>query len=177
MPDAPEELLTTRRFRVVRQTEPDRDGQPHAREYLVHPGAATILPIFSDGRVLMIRNRRIAVGGTLLELPAGTLDPGEPPATTAHRELIEETGYRAEELKLLCEFHTSPGILSERMYLYLATGLTAGAAALEPGEQIETVIYSWDEALAMVDRGEVHDGKSLVGLMFYDRILRKLNDQ
>lgn len=168
-----QELLVTRRFRVVCQNEPDANGQMRPREYLVHPGAVTIIPLLADGGVVLIRNRRVAVGVTLVELPAGTLDPGESPEQTARRELIEETGYRASHFKLLCEFHTSPGVLSERMYLFLATGLSEGQAAPEPGEKIEPFVLSWQDAMAMVDRGEIHDGKTLAGLMFYDRILRK----
>ena len=133
MAEPPEVLLVSRRFSVVRQDEGGRDGRTLAREYIVHPGAVTILPLFANGRVLLIRNRRIAVGATLVELPAGTLDPGESPRATAERELIEETGYRAELFEWLCEFHTSPGILSERMHLFLATGLSPGDAAPEPG--------------------------------------------
>ena len=91
---------------------------------------------------------------TLIELPAGTLEPGEDPAETARRELIEETGYRAESVLLLSEFFMSPGILNERMRLFLATGLTAGDTAREPGENIQNLVVSWEEALAMVARSK-----------------------
>ena len=170
MNQAVEDLLTTRRFKVVRQYEPDASGQMRPREYVAHPGAVTIIPLLADGRVVLIRNRRVAVGATLVELPAGTIDPGEQPEQTARRELTEETGYRGRNFKLLCEFHTSPGILSERMFLYLATDLEEGVAALEPGEKIEPWVVPWADAMAMVDRGEIHDGKTLVGLMLYERM-------
>ena len=165
----PEEILVTRRFRVVRQTQLGPDGKLHIRESVQHPGAVTILPLFDDGRVCLIRNYRVAVEKTLVELPAGTLEPGENPATTASRELIEETGYRAASLEKLCEFYMSPGILNERMHLYLARGLQPGPSALEPGEQIETWVVPWHEAMRMVFDGTIQDAKTLVGLLYFDR--------
>jgi ADP-ribose pyrophosphatase len=112
MPDHTEELLATRRFRVVRHVQTGADGREHVKETIQHPGAVAILPLLDDDRVCLIHNFRIAVGKTLIELPAGTLEPGEDPAATASRELIEETGYRGERLEKLCEFSMSPGITS-----------------------------------------------------------------
>lgn len=166
--DEPELLLKTGRFDVVRLRYRTADGSVHAREVARHPGAVTILPLLDDGRVCLIRNYRVAVDQTLIELPAGTLEPGEEPAATARRELEEETGYRAAEVRQLCEFYMSPGVLSERMVLFLATGLTGGPARLEGGEQIEPFVVSWDEAMALIERGEIRDSKTLVGLLWYD---------
>lgn len=162
-------LLKTRRFDVVRLSYQSADGQTHQREVARHPGAVTILPLLDDGRVCLIRNYRVAVGQTLIELPAGTLEPGEEPLATAHRELEEETGYRAASVEKLNEFFMSPGILSERMLLFLATGLTAGPSRLEAGEQIENLIVSWTDAIRLVERGEIQDAKTLVALLWYDR--------
>lgn len=164
-----EVLLKAGRFDVIRLSYRSPDGAMHTREVARHPGAVTILPILDDGRVCLIRNYRVAVDQTLIELPAGTLEPGEAPATTAARELEEETGYRAAHVRELCEFFMSPGILSERMVLFLATGLTPGPARLEGGEQIEPCVMTWLEAMSLVERGEVRDAKTLVGLLWYDR--------
>ena len=119
MDTPPEELLRTRRFRVVRHTALGRDGLPHTKETVQHPGAVAVLPILDDGRVCLIRNYRVAVDKTLIEVPAGTLEPGEDPAETARRELAEETGFRAKSIEKLRAFNMSPGILNERMHLYL----------------------------------------------------------
>src|SRR5688572_14649987 len=113
-------LLTARKFRVKLRIQTTSDGRTHEREIVVHSGAVTILPILPDGRICLIRNFRVAVDQSLIELPAGTLEPNEDPTKTAHRELIEETGYRAGRLERLCEFYMSPGILSERMIVYTA---------------------------------------------------------
>lgn len=169
-----EVLLSTNRFRVVRRTRTDSAGKSHAREIIEHPGAVTILPLLPDGRVCLIRNYRMAIGQTLVELPAGTLTPGEDPMAAAHRELAEETGYQAESMRHLCSFWMSPGILQERMHLYLATGLQAGRTALEEGEEIQPLIVPWQEALAMTHDGRIQDAKTLVGLLFFDPLR---NDQ
>jgi ADP-ribose pyrophosphatase len=169
MTTPPEELLRTRRFRVVRHTEKGSDGKLHTKETVQHPGAVAILPIFDDGRICLIRNYRVAVDKTLIELPAGTLEPNEDPAETAARELIEETGYRAATIEKLREFTMSPGILNERMHLFVARGLQPGPTALEPGEKIETLVVTWDEAMRMVQDGTIEDAKTLVGLLDFDR--------
>lgn len=168
MTKPPEVLLVARRFRVLRHEVPAPDGKIHIRETIEHPGAVAILPLVDDGHVCLIRNYRVAVGKTLIELPAGTLEPGEDTAATAARELIEETGYRAATVEKLREFTMSPGILNERMYLYLARGLEPGPTALEGGEQIESLVVSWSEAMTMVRDGTIEDAKTLVGLMYYD---------
>ena len=173
MATEPEELLVTRRFRVIRQVQKTPDGKLHVRETVQHPGAVTILPLVDEGHVCLIRNYRVAVSATLLELPAGTLEPGEDPAVTAGRELIEETGYRAGTIEKLCEFYMSPGILNERMHLYLARDLALGETALEPGEDIETLVVTWADALRMACDGTIQDAKTLVGLFFYDRLRQK----
>ena len=168
-----EVLLTSRKFRVVRmvQTEPGRKGARPRRG--APSGAVVLLPLLDDGRICLIRNYRASVAQTLLELPAGTLDPGEEPAATASRELIEETGYRAARLELLRTFYASPGVLDERMYLYLATGLTPGPPAREPGEEITNALFTLDEVMPMVRDGRIQDGKTLVALLDYYVFRRK----
>jgi ADP-ribose pyrophosphatase len=167
-------LLAASRFRVVRRTRTDSAGKVLAREIIEHPGAVTILPLLADGSVCLIRNFRMAVGQTLVELPAGTLSPGENPLAAAHRELAEETGYTADSMRHLHSFWMSPGILQERMHLYLATGLKAGKAALEEGEEIQPLIVPWQEALAMTRDGRIQDAKTLVGILLFDPLW---NDQ
>jgi ADP-ribose pyrophosphatase len=168
----PEVLLVTQRFKVVRHTQTDTDGRVHIRETVQHPGAVTVLPILTDGQICLIRNHRVAVNRTLIELPAGTLEVGEDPRHTAERELIEETGYRAKKMERLTEFFMSPGILNERMHLFVATGLEPGPTAREAGEEIENLIVPWQEAIQMALDGTIQDAKTLVGLLFYDHRLR-----
>src|SRR4051794_39236914 len=170
---SPETLLTTSKFRVVRETIQTPSGRTKTREIVRHPGACVIVPLLDDGRVCLIRNWRVAVNQTLIELPAGTLEPPEPPAVTAQRELIEETGYRATKIEYLHAFFLSPGILDEKMHLYLATGLTEGQTAREEGEEIENWLVPWNEAVEMVFRGEIKDAKTIVGLLWVDRLRRE----
>ncbi len=172
LPSDSEFLLETRRFSVVRQQRKLASGQTIVRETVQHPGSVVIVPILADGSVCLLRNYRLAVGATLIELPAGTLDRDEPLAVTAARELAEETGYSAARLDRLAELLMSPGILNERMHLFVATGLTPGATALEPGEEIETFVVGWQDALKLIDDGQIQDAKTVAALLLYDRIQR-----
>jgi ADP-ribose diphosphatase len=166
---AREPLLVTNRFSVVEVDRETSDGQMRTRAVVRHPGAVTVIPMIDDDHVCLIRNFRVSVDQTLIELPAGTLEPPEPPIQAAHRELREETGYQAGTMKELHSFYLSPGILDERMHLYVATDLKEVGAAREPGEEIENMIVTWDEALRMVDSCEIQDAKTIVGLLMYDR--------
>lgn len=157
-------LLRTSRFSVNALELVDANGQPISREVIRHPGAVVLLPRLDDGRIVLIENHRHTVGETLLELPAGTIDPGETPEQTATRELTEETGYTAAKLEKLHEFYSCPGICDERMHLYLATELTAGEPDREATEEIENRIVRQDEIAGLIASGAVRDAKTLVGL-------------
>ncbi len=169
MSDRQQTLLKTRRFNVVECTVTRADGREASCQFVEHPGAVAILPMVDDDHLCLIRNHRLTVRKTLVELPAGTREPGEPPLETARRELIEETGYRAAQFVELPGFYPSPGVLNERMHVFLATELTPGEPAREANEQIENLVVPWDDALAMIDRGEIEDGKTIVAILAYDR--------
>lgn len=171
MPAESEVLLVAARFKVVREFQQTSAGA-RPREIVRHPGAVVVLPLLDDGRVCLIRNFRISVNQTLIELPAGTLEPGEEPIQNAERELIEETGYRAAKLQKLHAFYLSPGILDERMHLFLATGLSPGETAREVGEEIDNLVVPWEEAVQMAVDGRIQDAKSIVGLLLVDRMLK-----
>jgi len=163
-------LLTTSRFDVVERTSQTDTGQTIRRQVVKHPGAVTIIPMVDEDHVCLIHNYRISVNETLIELPAGTLEPDEAPERTAHRELIEETGYEAKSIERLHGFFLSPGILDEWMQLYLATDLNLGPAAREAGEQIENMVVPWDQAMQLVREQKIHDAKTIVGLLYYDQL-------
>lgn len=149
---------------------PTVSGGTEVKEYVSHPGAVVILPMLDDGSVCLIKNWRYSAGKVLWELPAGTLEPGEPPEPAARRELQEETGYMAHECRLLHEFWASPGVYGEKMWLYLAQGLTQGPQQLDPTEQIEPVVLPWAEAVQMALQGTIQDAKTLIGILLWDRV-------
>ena len=167
-----ETLLVTSRFRVDRVFHETRNGELHERAIVRHPGAVTILPMVDEHHVCLIRNFRISVEQTLIELPAGTREANETPEKTAARELVEETGYRAERWSELTTFYTSPGIMDERMHLFVAEDLEQANAALEPGEEIENLVVTWNNAMEMVFDGTIRDAKSIAGLLYFDRLRR-----
>lgn len=167
-----EHLLTAQRFKVERLQERDKDGKIRAREVVRHSGAVTVLPIVDEKHICLIRSWRVAVEETLIEIPAGTLEPNEDPAECARRELIEETGYRAGKIEFVQSFFLSPGILDEKMHLFMAKDLTPGETALEPGERIENWIMTWDEALELARTGKIRDSKTLTGLLLCRELLR-----
>ena len=160
-------LLTTRLFSVEHRVYPRPDREPLRRDVVVHPGAVVILPVLDDRRVVMIRNYRHAVERELWELPAGTLEPNEEPIDTARRELEEETGYRAGKILPLMEFYTSPGILTERMYAFVATDLTSVGQKLQGGEQIVVEVVELADLRRSLIRGELCDGKTIAVLGRY----------
>ncbi|MBI5866343.1 MAG: NUDIX hydrolase [Planctomycetes bacterium] len=167
-----EQVYQGRKFVLERQVQPLADGRVHIYEVIRHPGAAVILPVADDGRIILISNYRVAAEAELLELPAGTIDPPESPLTCARRELAEETGYRAERFEPLVSFFASPGISTERMHVFLAAGLTRGETALETGERIRTQPMKYDAALAAIRDGRIMDGKTIAALLYYDRFVR-----
>jgi ADP-ribose pyrophosphatase len=143
----------------------DEGGRETVREFVVHPGGVAILAHPSPGEILFVEQYRYPVGETLIELPAGTLEPGEDPLRTAHRELEEETGYRAERMNLVASYYTTPGFTSELMYFYQAGDLTSGAQRLEDDESIEVVVLRREQAMEMMRNGRIRDAKTLIGLL------------
>jgi len=143
------------------------DGRRGAFEIVRHPGGAAVLPILDDGRVLLIRQFRPAVDASILELPAGKLDPGEAPRDCAARELEEETGYRAARLEPLGQMWTAVGFCDELLHLFVARDLSPGERATEPDEFIELTPLPLGEALALLQRGEIRDGKTQLALLLY----------
>lgn len=154
-----------RRFDFEIVAYPGPDGATIRREVVRHPGAVLILPVHDDGAVTLIRNFRIAVGERLYELPAGTLEPPEPPRDCAARELLEEAGLSARSIEPLIDFYTTPGLTDERMHAFIATGLSASSQRLEPDEQIEVHTVPADEALRMIADGRILDAKSILALL------------
>jgi len=143
------------------------EGKTVEREIVVHPGAVTILGLLDDQRVVMIRNHRWTVGKKLWELPAGTLEAGEDPKVCAGRELIEETGYEAAQIEPLVDFYTSPGILTEWMHTYVATGLKHVGQNLEETERIDVEPVEVDRLIEMTKNGEITDGKTMATILYW----------
>ncbi|MFN3200278.1 MAG: NUDIX hydrolase [Bradymonadia bacterium] len=167
-PSPPEgETVFTGRRITIQKVQIDTEEGPVDRDLVLHPGSVVLLPITDDGRVVLIKNRRYAVGGDLLEVPAGTLEIGEDPYDAAGRELTEETGYTAARIERLGTFYPSPGTCTEQMHTWLATGLTAGEQSLDVGESITVVHFTLAEIADMMRRGAIHDGKTLAVLGLY----------
>jgi len=144
------------------------NGKTHDREMVMHSGSIVILPIFDDGTAALVRQYRHAAGKELLELAAGGIEEGEDPETGAARELEEEIGVTAEKLELLCSVYVSPGFLSEKMHIYLATSLTEVGQKLEGDEDLTIERYSFDELHEMIRNGEIEDAKTIVGITMAD---------
>jgi 8-oxo-dGTP pyrophosphatase MutT (NUDIX family) len=141
------------------------NGETADLEIVHHPGGAAIVAIDAGERVCLLRQFRHAAGGWIWELPAGRLEPREPPPETARRELVEEAGCTAEHWQELGVILSSPGVFTERIHLYMAHGLTACAAAHEQHEVIEVHWIALQEAVAMAQDGRINDAKSIIGLL------------
>jgi ADP-ribose pyrophosphatase len=166
-------IFRGRKFDVALQPIVRSDGTRAERELVIHPGAVALVPMVDSGHVCLVENERFAVGKTLLEVPAGTIDPGESPESTAERELVEETGYRAGRIERIRDWYVSPGFLTERMFLFLCEDLTPGPTQLEPDERLRPVVVAWDDALAMASDGRIEDAKSLIALFLCDQLRKR----
>lgn len=158
-------------FGIRRDELVEPGGVRTTREMITHSGSVVVLPILSDGRVILIRQYRHAARQFLWELVAGRIDEGESPRKAAARELIEETGYRAERFQIFLDFFPTPGFLEERMFILLARGLAEGIAQPEEDEQIESRAYSQKELEQMIQKRIIRDGKTIAGLLYYFRFL------
>lgn len=160
-------LLESRKFLVERREYPRSGEKPVVRDIVVHPGAVVVLPVLDDGRIVLIHQHRHAVETDLIELPAGTIEPDEPPIETARRELVEETGYKAETMEPFIEFFTSPGVLTERMYSFIARGLTFVGQDLGPTERITVEPLPPHDVRTRLIANDIQDGKSIAVLTTY----------
>jgi ADP-ribose pyrophosphatase len=157
----------------IRKLDVTRDtGQTHPHHVVLAPDAGVILPLLDEQTVILIRNRRAAVGQTLWELPAGTFESGEDPAVCAARELIEETGYRAKTLTSLFDLYPSPGLCTEMMHLFLARDLEHVGQDLDDAEQITVEALSLDRSIQMVRDNTIRDGKTIAALLYYLMFIR-----
>jgi ADP-ribose pyrophosphatase len=167
-----ETVYVGRRIRVEVNTLHTPDGQTIRRDAIRHPGAVVILPVLDTERVVLLRNFRFMVGDTLWEVPAGTVEPNEPLEACARRELLEETGYAAAKWRSLGYFYASPGVLDEKLHLFVAEELTPGPAKPEPDEQLEPVIVPLADAIKMCLDGTIRDAKTVMSLLLWERMTR-----
>ena len=166
---ASEDVFEGKLLHVKRDTVRLPDGKTATREYIAHPGAVMIIPRLPDGTLIMERQFRYPLGRIFIEFPAGKIDPGEDPATTAARELLEETGYTAERWSHIGTLHPLITYSTERIEIYTADALTFVGAKLDAGEFIEIFSATLDEALAWIDRGKLTDVKTMLGLLLLSR--------
>ncbi|MBA1337069.1 MAG: ADP-ribose pyrophosphatase [Firmicutes bacterium] len=141
------------------------NGNTATREIVEHPGAVCIAAVKDDNTLIFVKQYRKAVEDMLLELPAGKLEDGEEPEECARRELMEETGYRADRVNYMFSFYTSPGFANEAMHLFYASGLQPGCDNQDDDEMVEVVEIGMDKALEMAVSGEIMDAKTLVGVL------------
>ncbi|MCA1645457.1 MAG: NUDIX hydrolase [Chloroflexi bacterium] len=158
--------VVTLRLKYVRQP----DGRARLREIVEHAPGAAVVAVDPHGQVLLVRQPRPAVNASLLELPAGLVEPGEQPIDCARRELAEETGFAAERLEPLVRFYTSPGFSTELIHIFVARGLHESAVEPDPEEEIELVRMPLEQAITQVLRVELSDAKTVAGLLAYARL-------
>jgi len=161
---------TGRKIQVAVETHITPSGETVTRDVILHPGAVVILPVLDAEHIVLLRNHRFAIDETLWEVPAGTLESGEPIEACARRELREETGYTAAKWQSLGYLYASPGVLSEKLHLFIAEELTAGQATPEPGEELEAVTVKFAKAIQMVLDGEIKDAKTVTLLLRWEKL-------
>lgn len=161
---ASETVYSGRVFNVTCDTI-EEDKHSYKREVVRHHGSAVIIPVFDDGTVALVQQYRHPAVKYLIEAPAGTLNEGEDPAAGATRELEEELGVVATRMEKLSEFFVSPGFLEEKMWVFLATGLSETQQNLDEDEIIDIVRVPFTQALEMIQDGAIEDAKTIIGLL------------
>lgn len=165
------QLEGTKYMTVKRDKVMLSNGRAAEREYIVHPGAVLIIPMLDDGRLVMERQFRYPLHQVFIEFPAGKIDPNEDPLLTGQRELLEETGYVANEWIYLAAQHPCIGYSDEIIHIYLARGLTAGQHQRDADELLQIFDASLPECLEMIRRGEITDGKTIIALFWLEKYL------
>lgn len=161
-------------FRITEDRAVDaKTGFRIRRAVVRHVGSAVMMAVDGRRRILLVRQYRLPADGYLWELPAGRLDPGETPLQAAKRELAEETGFHARSWKKLVSFWASPGYVQERMTIFVATGLMAGAATPMEDERIETRWFTRRELGSMIRAGRLQDGKTIAGFLLWEKSLAR----
>lgn len=160
-------------FGVRRDEVLEPTGVVARREVITHPGSVVVLPVLSDGGIVMVRQYRHATRQFLWELVAGRKEPEETPEEGAARELVEETGYRARKFRVFLDVFPTPGFLEERMFILLAQGLTKGRATPEEDEKITTRVFTPAKLLQMIHGRKLRDAKSIAALLYYFRFLAR----
>jgi ADP-ribose pyrophosphatase len=158
-------------LKVQRDTVRLPDGKTSVREYIKHPGAVVVLPVFDDGSILLERQFRYPLERVFIEFPAGKIDPGEHPLDCAKRELQEETGYTARDWKFVATIHNAIAYSNEHLDIFLARGLTAGEKKLDDGEFLDIFTSSVPEMLDWVREGQITDVKTVIGTFWLEKIL------
>ncbi len=152
----------------IDEIEYNGSGNKSFRQVALHPGGAVVLPLKSDGKIILVSQYRYPHNEVLLELPAGKLEKGEDPLNCATRELTEETGYTSDKISKLGKIYTTPGFCDEVLHIYLAEDLTAGDHAREEGEEgMEIVELTLNEVEAKIRSGEIVDAKTICGITYY----------
>jgi ADP-ribose pyrophosphatase len=159
-----------RKIQVAIDVSQGPDGQTIRRDMIFHPGAVVILPVIDRDHICLLRNFRFVIDDTLWECPAGTLEVGEPIEHAAVRELEEETGYTAKRWRSLGYLYASPGVMDEKLHLFVAEELTQGKARPEADEELEPVTLPWTEALQMALDGRIKDAKTITAILLWDRL-------
>jgi ADP-ribose pyrophosphatase len=167
----PREIVHTgRRIQVAIDTSVGPNGETIRRDAILHPGAVVILPVLTRDEICLLRNHRFVMNETLWEVPAGTVEPNEPLDACARRELLEETGYTAATWTYRGYLYASPGVMDEKLHLFIAEGLTPGAARPEADEQLEPVTVKFDDAVRMCLSGEIKDAKTIASILLWEKL-------